>query len=91
MLTKDLITSITEQSGMTKRRAEEILTATTSIMMENLLQGKTVQVSNLGWLEVKTKAARVIVHPKTGERNQVPARKQVTFRPSAASKNLINA
>ena len=90
MLTKDLITSIAEQTGMSKRRVEELLNATTSVMMDNLLQGKSVQWAGLGSLDIKTKSARVIVHPKTKERTQIPERQQISFKPTASSKNLIN-
>lgn len=89
MLTKDLITEIATQTGMTKRRTEELLTATTSVVVENLLQGRAVQLQNLGTLEIKEKNARTIVHPKTGERNIVPARKQLVMRPTAAMKELL--
>lgn len=90
MLTKDLITEIATQTGMTKRRTEELLDATTAIVVENLLQGKAVQLQNLGSLEVKEKGARTIVHPRTGERTIVPAKQQLILRPTAGVKELLN-
>jgi nucleoid DNA-binding protein len=90
MLTKDLITEIATQTGLTKKRTEELLNATTSIVVENLLKGNTVQLQNFGTLEVKEKNARVMVHPKTGERKMVPARKQLVLRPTAAIKEMFN-
>jgi len=90
MLTKDLISGIAAQSGLTKRRTEELLSATTSVVLENLLQGKSVQLQNIGILEVKEKNARVIVHPKTGERTIVPAKKQLVLRPTSAMKGILN-
>ena len=89
MLTKDLISEIAAQTNMTKRRTEELLSATTSVLVENLLQGKAIQLQNLGTLEIKEKNARTIVHPKTGERSIVPARKQLVMRPTAAMKELL--
>ena len=56
MLTKDLITEIAAQTGMTKRRTEELLNATTNVVVENLLQGKSVQLQGLGALEIKEKS-----------------------------------
>ena len=53
MLTKDLISEIAAQTNMTKRRTEELLSATTSVLVENLLQGKAIQLQNLGTLEIK--------------------------------------
>ncbi len=91
MLTKDLISEIAAQSGLTKRRTEELLNATTSVVLENLLQGKSVQLQNIGSLEVKEKNARTVVHPKTGERTFVPAKKQLVLRPTAAMKEVLKA
>ena len=90
MLTKDLITEIATQTGLTKKRTEELLNATTSIVVENLLKGNSVQLQNLGTLEVKEKNARVMVHPKTGERKLVPARKQLVLKPTTSAKGLLN-
>ncbi len=87
MLTKELITQISEQTGSTKKRTEELLNATTSVIVENLLNGKNVILQGLGSFEVKTKNARTIVHPKTGERTAVPAKQQIVFKPTASSKN----
>ena len=89
MLTKDLISEIATHTGWTKRRTEELLSATTSIVLESLLQGKSVQLMNIGSLEVKEKNARIIVHPKTGERNEVPAKKQLVLRPTATMKDIL--
>ncbi len=91
MLTKDLISEIAAQSGLTKRRTEELLNATTSVVLENLLQGKSVQLQNIGSLEVKEKNARTVVHPKTGERTFVPAKKQLVLRPTAGMKEILKA
>ena len=88
MLTKDLITEIATQTGLTKKRTEELLN--TSIVVENLLKGNSVQLQNLGTLEVKEKNARVMVHPKTGERKIVPARKQLVLKPTTSAKGLLN-
>ncbi len=90
MLTKDLIAEIATQTGMTKRRTEELLDATTGVVVENLLQGRSVQLQGLGALEIKDKSARTIVHPKTGERTVVPAKQQLILRPTASIKELLN-
>lgn len=90
MLTKDLITEIAAQTGMAKRRTEELLNATTNVVVENLLQGKSVQLQGLGALEIKEKSARIVVHPRTGERTEVPAKQQLVLRPTAGIKELLN-
>ena len=89
MSTKDLITEIAVQTGFTKKRIEELLSATTSVVLENLLQGKSVQLQGIGSLEVKAKNARTFVHPKTGERSVVPAKKQLVLKPAVTLKEVL--
>lgn len=89
MLTKDLITNIAAQTGMTKKRTEEMLNATTSVMIEHLVEGEAVQIQNFGTLEVRKRAPRAIVHPKTGERSITPEKLQLSFRPTSSIKDIM--
>lgn len=89
MLTKELIARVAEEMGTTKKHAEELLSATTRVMLESVVAGKSVQLQGLGALESKERAARTIVHPGTGERTTVPAKLQITFRPAANIKDEL--
>ena len=89
MLTKDLISEIAVKTGFSKRRVEELLSATTSLVLENLLQGKSVQLQGIGSLEVKEKNARTFVHPRTGERSVVPSKKQLVLKPAMTMKEVL--
>lgn len=89
MLTKELIAKIAESTGMTKKATEEILGATTQVILESVVAGKSVQLQGLGAIETKERAARTIVHPGTGERSVVPAKLQITFRPSVTLKDEV--
>lgn len=89
MLTKELINNIAAEAGITKKKAEELLNAMTSTMVETLTGGTSIQLLNLGTLEVKQRAERVIVHPRTGERSTAPEKRQVTFRPTNAFKDEV--
>ena len=88
MLTKDLISAIATETGMTKKQTKEILATTgtliptSQVLLESLCEGKSVQLQGFGVLEAKEKAARMIVHPKTGERSMVPGKTQIVLRPS---------
>lgn len=89
MLTKDLIANIAGATGMTKRNVTDLMAATNSVIIEALMAEKSVPLQGLGTLEVKQKNERVIVHPKTGVRSVVPAKKQISFRPAAALKDEL--
>ncbi|MBQ2541451.1 MAG: HU family DNA-binding protein [Paludibacteraceae bacterium] len=86
MLTKDLINNIAEATSLTKRHVSDLLSVTNQVIIESLMSDKAVSLHGLGTLEVKQKNERVIVHPVTGARNTVPAKKQISFRPLATLK-----
>jgi nucleoid DNA-binding protein len=81
MLTKELIGLTAESSGLSKKGVEHLLTTLNAVVRENLMAGKAIQLQGLGVLEIKERKARVIVHPKTGERTLVPSKNQLVFRP----------
>ena len=70
MKTKDLIQHIATSTSMTKTRTEELLEATVAVLQKELLSGTSVQLQNLGSLEMKKRNARIVVHPKTKERTE---------------------
>lgn len=71
-----------EKTGLSKKRCEELLTATTNTITDSIRDGKNVQLQGLGALELKETAERMIVHPKTGERSVVPASVKLSFKPT---------
>ena len=89
MITKEFINLIAAQTGMSKRKTEELLSATSAILGEALQNGQSVQMKNFGVLEVKERPARTIVHPKTGEKCNTKAKMVATFRPTAALKEKL--
>jgi len=89
MLTKEFIGKIADASGLSKKDVEHMLSTTNAIIRESLMAGKTIQLQGLGALEIKERKARTIVHPKTGERNIVPSKNQLVFRPVANLKDEL--
>ena len=89
MLTKDLISLIAETAGLSKKDAEQLLSTTNAIIREKLMAGNAIQLQGLGALEIKERQARVIVHPKTGERTTIPSKNQLVFRPVANIKDEL--
>lgn len=91
MKTKDLIQHIATSTSMTKTRTEELLEATVAVLQKELLNGATVQLQNFGSLEMKKRNARIVVHPKTKERTEVPEKMQLVFKPNQAIKDIFNS
>lgn len=74
---------------MTKKQTEQLMSATTAVIIESLCSGKSVQLQGFGVLETKQRAARTIVHPKTGERSVAPEKTQIVLRPSTSLKDEL--
>jgi len=89
MVTKDIIRKVAEATKNTKQQTEDLYSATISVITQELLAGKQVQLQGLGTLAVKERAERVMVHPRTGERSIVPAKKQLSFKPTTAIKEEL--
>ena len=89
MLTKDLIGMIAETVGISKKDTEQMLSTTNAIIRENLMAEKAIQLQGLGTLEIKERPARTVVHPKTGERTEVPRKNQLVFKPVSNIKDEL--
>ena len=89
MLTKEFIGLISNESGLSKKEAEHLMTTMNAVIRENLMAGQAIQLQNLGALEIKERKERVIVHPRTGERTIAPSKNQLVFRPVANLKDEL--
>ena len=74
---------------MSKKDTEQLLSTMNAIIRENLMDEKSIQLQGLGALEIKERQARVVVHPRTGERTEVPSKNQLVFRPVATIKDEL--
>ena len=66
-----------------------MLNATVAALQKELLVGKSIQLQNLGTLEMQRRSARVVVHPKTKERTEIPEKMQLTFKANANIKEQV--
>ena len=80
MTQKELISETAKSLEITKVQTEQLLNATSELIIQALLDGKSVMIQNFGTLEVKQKNERVTVHPKTGVRTLTPPKLQVNFK-----------
>ena len=80
MTQKELISETAKSLEIAKVQTEQLLNATSELIVQALLDGKSVMIQNFGTLEVKQKNERVSVHPKTGVRTLTPPKLQVNFK-----------
>lgn len=85
----ELIAAVAEKTGLTKKEAERIVSATFEAVTASLNKGEKVSISGFGIFEVKTREARIGRNPRTKEEIKIPATKLPAFKASKSLKDLI--
>ena len=86
----ELVAVVAEKSGLTKKDAERVVTATFETIAAQLEKGEKVQISGFGIFEVKEREARVGRNPRTKEAVEIPASKAPAFKASKALKDTVS-
>lgn len=87
----DLIDSIHNQVGFSKKDAADMVDLFFDTIKETLEYGDKLKVSGFGNFIVRSKRERVGRNPQTGEAIKISARKVLTFKPSQVLKNALNS
>ena len=78
----ELTKSIAQRSGLTQKKAGEVLEVTLDSIRESLKQGQEVRLVNFGSFKVRRSAARQGVNPRNRtEKITVAAKNRVRFSP----------
>lgn len=85
----DLINSVAERTGLTKKDATVAVEAVFDVVTETLASGEKVQVIGFGSFEVRDRAARKGRNPQTGEEIEIPATKVPAFKAGKALKDAV--
>lgn len=85
----ELISTVAERSGVTKKDAEKLINATLDTITDALKDGDKVQLSGFGIFESKDREARVGRNPHTKQAIQIPATRVPVFKPSKALKDTV--
>lgn len=86
----ELVTQMSEVSGLTRKQSTEALDALTSVITQTLVKGESVQMIGFGTFEVTTRAAREGINPLTGEKMSIPSSKAPKFKAGKAFKDAVN-
>ncbi|MGI5897714.1 MAG: HU family DNA-binding protein [Candidatus Dojkabacteria bacterium] len=88
MLKKDLVERIASV-GLTKKQAAAALDATLEAITDSLKSGEPVLLTGFGKFEVRTRAARTGINPKTLAKIQLPATKVPAFKAGKALRAAV--
>ncbi len=86
----ELVNSVAEKTGLTKKDSESVITAVFDTVSDALTGGDKVQLVGFGSFEVKDRKARVGRNPKTKEKISISASKSPVFKPGKALKDAVN-
>ncbi len=86
----ELIAAIAEKSGITKKDAERVLSATVETITAAMAKGDRVQLSGFGIFETKKREARTGRNPHTKETIQIAASTVPVFKASKTLKDTVN-
>lgn len=80
----DLINSVAQDTGLTKKDTERAINAFVANIEKALAKGEKVSLVGFGTFEVRPRKARVGRNPRTGETIEIPASKVPAFKPGKA-------
>ena len=85
----ELITEISEKSGLSKKDSEKALGATIDAITAALKADDKVSLVGFGVFEVRERAARTGRNPKTKEAIQIPASRNPQFKAGKSLKDAV--
>ena len=87
----ELIASVAEKAGLTKKDSESMVNAFISSIEDALVKGDKVQLIGFGTFETRKRAAREGRNPrKPGETIHIPASTAPVFKAGKALKDAVN-
>ena len=87
----ELIASVAEKTGFTKKDSEAAVNAFTEVVEEALVAGEKVQLIGFGTFETRERKARQGRNPrKPGETIEIAASKAPVFKAGKALKDSVN-
>ncbi|HAN09756.1 MAG TPA: HU family DNA-binding protein [Clostridiales bacterium] len=86
----ELITAMAENSGLTKKVAEQALKSFQDVVAKELSTGSKIQLVGFGTFETSSRTARTGRNPQTGKTMQIPASTVPKFKPGKALKDSVN-
>ncbi len=89
--TSQVIDHVAERTGMTKAQAKQAVSAVLEVLSDRLAEGDRVQISGFGTFEVRERAEREGINPRTREKTRIAASRSVGFRPSSTLKDRVSA
>ncbi len=86
----DIVESIYEKVGFSKKEVAKIVESFFDIIKENLQYEDKIKISGFGNFVIRKKRARRGRNPQTGDDIEITPRRILTFKPSQVLKAALN-
>lgn len=90
MTKSDLIAAVATKLGSSKKDIEKAVAAVLESITESLANGESVQLVGFGTFEVRTRAERKGINPRTAQEITIPASKLPSFKAGKALKEAVS-
>ena len=85
----ELVASVAEKAGLTKKDSEKAVNAVLAAVTESLQKGEKVQLVGFGTFEVRERKARKAQNPQTKKEITNPATKVPAFKAGKGLKEVV--
>ena len=85
----ELVAAVAAKAELSKKDAEAAVSAVVDAITAALADGEKVSLVGFGTFEVKTRAARTGLNPRTKEKIEIPAAKAPAFKAGKALKDAV--
>lgn len=86
----ELVASVAEKSGLTKKDTEKAVSAVIESIIESVKKGEKVQLIGFGTFELRARAARTGRDPRTNKPISIPACNVPAFKAGKAFKDEVS-
>lgn len=91
MNNKEFIAELAKRTEMTPKESQQLVDRLIEIMADALDDGDTINIQGFGSFETRKKTERIIVNPATKQRQLIPPKLTVSFKPSTVLKDKIKS
>ena len=88
---RELVDALVEQTGWTRKQAEEGLAAVVNTISDAVAEGNRVQIPGFGTFEKRERAAREARNPQTGETIKIKKTNVPAFKAGSGLKTYVAA
>ena len=86
----ELIAAVAEKAGMSKKDTEKVVSLVLDTVADTIAAGEKVQLVGFGTFEVRTRAERKGINPRTAQEITIPASKLPSFKAGKALKEAVS-